>query len=366
MSCADSFAPDYATARARFVEAATAASGRLERLTHPEPGPDGDAVSCDVAWFGPPEAEAVLVTLSGTHGVEGFAGSGAQVDWLRRSGGAARLPPGVGVLMIHGVNPHGFAWERRVTHENVDLNRNWVDFDAPLPENPGYDRLAMVITPDVWTDFTRPDAEAAFKAYAAEHGQAALGVALSGGQYRHPDGVYFGGDGPTWSRRAQTAIFEHYLAHAVRIGLIDVHTGLGPRGIGEQIVTAPRTTDAFRRARAWYGAALTSTLDGSSASSPLVGDGLSAAPDLLRHAEVTAMALEFGTLPGEQVIWSLIADNWLHARGDPQGPLALAVKRDIRAAFYVESDDWKGMVVAQFELACRQALRGLASRRGQS
>jgi len=360
MTTADSFAPDYAGARDRFTAAATAAQGRLERLTHPEPGPDGGSVSCDVAWFGPAEAEAVLVVLSGTHGVEGFAGSGAQVDWLRRSGGASRLPPGLAVLMIHGVNPHGFAWERRVTHENVDMNRNWIDFAAPLPDNPGYDQLAGVISPAVWTDRARPEAEAAFQAYAAAHGPAALGVALSGGQYRHPRGIYYGGDAPTWSRRTQTAIFAHYLGRAGRVALIDVHSGLGARGIGEQIVTAPRTSDAFRRARAWYGAAVTSTRDGSSSSSPLVGDGLTAAADLLRHAEVTAMALEFGTLPGEQVIWSLIADNWLHAHGDPQGPLARAIKRDIRAAFYVESDDWKGMVVAQFELACRQALRALA------
>ena len=142
-----------------------------------------------------------------------------------------------------------------------------------------------------------------------------------------------------------------------------MHTGLGPRGVGEQIVTQPRTAEGFRRARAWYGAAVTSTYDGSAASSPLVGDSLSAAPALLPRAEVTAMALEIGTLPTEQVIWSLIADNWLHARGDPRSPMAVAIKLDIRNAFFIEADDWKGMVTAQYGLACRQALRGLMARR---
>ena len=361
MSAAACFAPDYRTARALFREAAAAAGGRLEAMAHPATGPDGAPVFCDLAGFGDPAAEAVLVAISGTHGVEGFAGSGAQVDWLRR-GGAARLPRGVSVLMIHGANPHGFAWLRRVTHENVDLNRNWIDFTAPLPENPGYDALAAVLEPAAWTAGVRSDVEAAIAVYAETHGRAAAGLALSGGQYRHPTGVYYGGAAPTWSRRTQTTIFETYLGQAGRVGVLDVHTGLGPRGVGEQIVTAPRTSDAFRRARTWYGAAVTSTYDGSSTSSALVGDGLSAAADLLPHAEVTPMALEIGTLPTEAVMWAVIADNWLHAHGDPPGPFAADIKRDIRAAFYVEADDWKGMVAAQFELACRQALRGLASR----
>lgn len=360
MNSAASFATDYATARSMFIEAAAAAGGRLERITHPEPGPDGGALSCDVAWFGPDDAEAVLVTLSATHGVEGFAGSGAQVDWLRR-GEAAHLPRGVALLLIHAINPYGFAWERRVTQENVDLNRNWIDFSAPKPENPGYDRLASALSPAEWTAESQAALRAGLADFERTSGGGLVG-ALVGGQYRHAGGVYYGGDGPTWSRLTQTAIFEHYLARADRICLIDIHSGLGPWGYGERIVTQPRARPEFRRARAWFGGAVTSTFDGSSASAPLVGDGLSATPALLAHAEVTPMALEFGTLSSEQVLWSLIADNWLHIHGDPASPAGRAIKRDIRAAFYVEADDWKGMVAAQHLLACRQALAGLRHR----
>lgn len=365
MTCAESFAPDYPSARRLFVAAAAEAAGRLERLTHPERGPDGAEVSCDVAWFGPPDAEAVLVTISGTHGVEGFAGSACQTHWLRQ-GWPGRLPRGVAVLMIHAVNPYGFAWLRRVTQENVDLNRNWIDFAAPLPENPGYDTLAAAVTPETWTPRSQALAEAAFAAYAATHGSSDLVRALTGGQYGHPDGLYFGGSEPTWSRRTQTAVLDHYLARASRVALIDVHTGLGPRGIGEQIVTQPRAAPPFRRARAWFGAAVTSTYDGTSSSSPLIGDSLSAAEVLLVHADVTPMALEIGTLPTDQVLRALIADNWLHARGDPGSPQGRDIKRALRDAFYVDEDDWKGMVVAQYELACRQALAGLVHGSGKT
>ena len=45
------------------------------------------------------------------------------------------------IVLLHASNPYGFAWGRRVNEDNVDLNRNFVDFDAPLPENPGYNEI---------------------------------------------------------------------------------------------------------------------------------------------------------------------------------------------------------------------------------
>ena len=158
MNSLDSFSATYPEARTKFIAAALRAGGTLETISHPERGPDGGSLSTDVAWFGPRDAECVLVTVSATHGVEGFAGSGAQVDWLER-GEAGRLPPGVAALVIHAINPYGFAWLRRVTHENVDLNRNWVDFGQPLPENRGYDELVEAICPEEWSEEGRRQAE---------------------------------------------------------------------------------------------------------------------------------------------------------------------------------------------------------------
>ncbi|HEY5106800.1 MAG TPA: M14 family metallopeptidase [Caulobacteraceae bacterium] len=359
MNSADSFSATYAQARDKFRNAVADAGGAGEALVHPQKGPDGEELSTDVVWFGPKDAHSVLVTLSATHGVEGFCGSGAQIDWLRR-GEAGRLPAGVGVLLIHAINPYGFAWLRRVTHENVDLNRNWVDFSKAVPENPAYDALSAAICPTEWTQEAQDQSAATLGAYAAEHGFPALQQALSGGQYRHPGGIFYGGDGPTWSRRTQTAIFQAWLARAQRVAVIDYHTGLGPWGYGEQIVTERRGSEGYRRAAAWYGAAITSPAEGNSTSAEITGDGLGAAAQLAPHAEFTGMALEVGTLPTQQVLTALRADTWLHARGDLQSPLGREIKAQMRAAFYGDADDWKGMVAGQSLLACRQALAGLA------
>jgi hypothetical protein len=358
MNSCESFSADYRAARARFRDEAARAGGALEHLEHPQRGPDGAELHCDVAWFGPRSAERVLVTISGTHGVEGFCGSGAQVDWLRR-GEAGRLPSGLAVLMIHAVNPHGFAWLRRVTHENVDLNRNWIDFSQALPGNAGYDELADALCPARWADASRVSNAAALGAFVAREGAPALKHAILSGQYRHPRGIFYGGEAPTWSRRTQTSIFAHYLAEAGKVAIIDYHSGLGPWGFGEQIVTQARQSAAFARAASWFGAALTSTLDGSSASTAILGDGLSAAPGLLAQAQVTAVALEVGTQPQDQVLQALCADAWLHAHGDCGSALGASIKQQIRAAFYGDADDWKGMVAGQSLLLCKQAIAGL-------
>lgn len=358
MNPAESFHGEYHDARRAFLGAAREAGGAIESVTHPVAGPDGRPLAADLAWFGPRAAEAALVLISGTHGVEGFCGSGVQVDLLRNAA-AARLPRGVAMLMIHAVNPYGFAWCRRVTHENVDLNRNWVDFTQPLPANPGYEALSGVISPAEWDDASikaRRDVEAQF---IAAHGPAAFGQAASGGQYAHPNGIHFGGHAPTWSRLTQAAALETYLGQAGRIGIIDIHSGLGPWGYGERIVTRPPSDPAFQRAVRWFGQAVTSLHNGSSSSGAILGDGLSAAPGLLPHAEVTAIALEFGTLAVDVVHEAVCGDAWLGAHGDLTSPLALKLRSLTRDAFYVDADSWKGMVAGQARLAVRQAAAAL-------
>ncbi|MEJ0064576.1 MAG: DUF2817 domain-containing protein [Caulobacteraceae bacterium] len=63
----------------KFRETAQAAGGALDSVANSNRGPDGGDLSTDIAWFGPRDAEKVLVMVSGTHGAEGFCG-------LRRAG----------------------------------------------------------------------------------------------------------------------------------------------------------------------------------------------------------------------------------------------------------------------------------------
>ena len=358
-SIPECFSESYADARPKFCAAAAQAGGALRSWLNPKArGPGGESLYLDTARFGPADAANMLVLIAGTHGVEGHCGSGAEIAWLQ-TGGAGQLPKDTGALVIHALNPYGFAWSRRVTEDNVDLNRNWVPFNGAVPENPAYDALADAIVPSDWSEETQTAARARLLAYAREHGFPALQQAVSGGQYRHAAGVFYGGTAPTWSRRTQTSIYETFLSGAGRVGIIDFHTGLGPYGYAERIMTARRGDAEYDRANLWYGQALTSPADGDSTSSDVSGDGLLVAPGLLPHAQVTGVALEYGTVDTVVVLDALRADAWLHAHGDPTGPEAKPIKDKLRACFYPDTDVWKGMVAGQALLSIRQALAGL-------
>ena len=342
MSVSSYFSSDYAEARDKFIGAAKEAGATLERFDNPADGPDGVALSTDVAWLGPKDAEKVLVTVSGTHGAEGFCGSGVQVGWYR-TGRAQRLPKGTALLQVHAINPFGFAWLRRTTEENIDINRNYVDFDAPLPVNEGYVTYRDLICPTEWSDEIARQTTDEINRLIGELPPMAMQSAISSGQYVDPQGLFFGGKGPSWSRRTTETIMDTYLRQAGRVAIIDYHTGLGPRGYGERIGDGDESNPNWRRSNDWWGD-VTSSDDGSSTSAPLTGTNLQAFINRLDQAEVTAIALEYGTLPLDQVLLALRADNWLHAHGDMESEQGRAIKARSRDAFYQDSDDWKQMV----------------------
>jgi hypothetical protein len=199
-----------------------------------------------------------------------------------------------------------------------------------------------------------------FEAYAQAHGFRALQEAVTAGQYSHADGIFFGGNAPTWAAETLRAILRKELKHARHVAFIDYHTGLGPRGHGERICVHAPGSAALARAEAWYEGDLTSTMLGNSASVDIKGGNMIGVEESAPHAEITGIALEYGTLPIEDVKLALRADNWLHIRGEPTSRKGQAIKAQIRDAFYQDAHDWKQMIWDRAVETQRMALRGLA------
>ena len=353
------FAQSYAEARDKFFAAARSCGLGVETHVHPLAGRDGEMLAMDVARDGPMNAKSLLVVSSACHGVEGFCGSGVQVALLGDAAWhQAAHDAGVAVLYIHGLNPYGFSWWRRTTHENVDLNRNFRDFAAPAPANAAYDELAAHLMPATWP----PDAAtvAALDAFVAAHGDRALQQAISGGQYKHADGLFFGGTAPTWSHLTLRQVLRQHATRCERLGWIDLHTGLGPNGVGERIFACRDDAAAFARAKSWWGD-ITSIYDGSSTSALLTGLMWLAAYEECGQAEYTGLALEYGTKPQQDVMLALRADQWLENHPDADDDARRAIKRQVRDAFYTDTDEWKARIVAQGIDAAYGAVRGLAS-----
>ncbi|MFG1489566.1 DUF2817 domain-containing protein, partial [Oceanospirillum sp. HFRX-1_2] len=114
---AEDFVLPFSEARRQFRSLASTAldtlPGQLLHFAHPEIGPQGEALSSDWLWLGEDSAPAVLVIISGTHGVEGYAGSGLQRHLLPDLVTVLQQKAGLAALVIHTLNPWGYAWQRR-------------------------------------------------------------------------------------------------------------------------------------------------------------------------------------------------------------------------------------------------------------
>jgi hypothetical protein len=347
-------AADYEAARTAFLDAAHAAGARILSHAHPDAGPDGGVLATDVAVLGPPDAPDRLLVVSGTHGVEGFAGSLCQSTWLRDG---VDLPAGFGVVLVHAINPYGFAWVRRVNEDNVDLNRNCVDFVGGVPENPGYDELAEALVPAQWDEATQTRTATELLEYAGAHGFDGLQAAVSIGQYRHPRGIFFGGLAPVWSQRTLRTIVQSHLGDARRVAILDLHTGLGPFGHGELIASHPDAAGKARLAACFEEYTLPS--EGTSVSADVQGDVLDAMEDWLPGVGVAGVAIEWGTVDIVEVSNALRADAWLHGYSDPRGPAAPAIKEQLRAAFAPDDPHWSELVFERFVAVRDRAVAGL-------
>jgi hypothetical protein len=364
MSGGEAFSESYAQARARFAQAARDAGLEVESKPLPMPGRDGEELAMDVARDGHPEAERVLILSSACHGVEGFCGSGVQVAALRDANWREHTRQrGVAVLYIHALNPYGFSHIRRATQENVDLNRNFQDFSRPLPVNEAYRELQPLLLPEEWPP--SPANSGAIAQYIARSGEAAFQSAITRGQYEFPGGMFFGGTAPTWSNLALREVLRSHGRRAARIGWIDIHTGLGPCGLGERIYAGRDDPAAVTRAHAWWGGGgatpVTSIYDGSSSSAFLTGLMWECVYQECAQADYTGMALEYGTVSLMETLQALRAEHWLHLHPQAAPELAARIRRDMLNAFFVDTAEWKDQVLRQAREALFQAVDGLSA-----
>jgi hypothetical protein len=217
-----------------------------------------------------------------------------------------------------------------------------------------------IAPPDLEPDTLKHGSEL-FRAFAREHGAFAMQEAVSKGQYKHPDGMYFGGVREQWSAGIFRHVVRRELSRCRRVAVVDFHTGLGPYGHGELISEDATETPAYKRARAWWGDTVRSTSSGESVSAHVLGSIDSSVPGLVPQAETTMIAVEYGTYHTLEVFEALRADNWLHTRANLLGSEAKEIKAAIRKAFYPDKDDWKEMVWQRGEEVLAQAVAGITS-----
>jgi hypothetical protein len=359
--------PSYRVLRERFLQAATAAGATLTRYAHPLAGPFGEELSTDVALLGNPKAKRLLLALSGTHGVEGYYGSDCQSIWLEALKGRP-LPDDVAILMIHLINPWGTAWMRRVNEDNIDLNRNYLDFSRALPVNPAYAAVHDIYSCTQLHGPQRDQADARFAALIEEHGWPGLMSIVEAGQYQFADGLFFGGVEASWSNRTLRQIIATHLADAQVVMTFDLHTGAGDYGHPMLMTITQAAYPALPAAQALFGPWLYTLITGANTVSDTgvaatsTGYTSQALIEALPNVQLMPFVIECGTYPGPEVHRHLRDDQWLHLHGDPCDDTGHSIKRGLLEQFYPADRDWQDVVWLRTRQVWERALEALGKR----
>lgn len=396
------FSADYGTARDRFRQAVSRLGFAVESHVIAAPGPRGEALSIDAATLGSPRCRRALILSSGLHGVEGFFGSAAQLAWLASLASATALPKDVRVVVVHALNPFGFAWLRRWNENNVDLNRNFLRDRTFIHGThyreslEAYNRLFSFLNPARPPSSLEPYAlKAAWHVLAAGHsvrkrlppgqrhsslalkaigelGLAELQRTLVVGQYHCQNGLFYGGDGPEESTAWLQERLPVWVSGAELTLHLDFHTGLGKWADGKLFIADRKASPRARWVTEQFGDELVEAAESPVAYIPN-GSIARYFRDHIAHGVYHGLTAEFGTYKGIRVLGALRAENQAHFHADPDSPAYRWAKRQVREAFAPASADWRQAVIARALTivaraidACRGMTPGPAANRASS
>ncbi len=358
----DFFADTYVEARACFLAGAVAAGGTIVSAANSNAkGPSGEALITDVAWFGPRDAESAMVSISGTHGQEFFAGAATQRAWLA-NGGPQSLPDGIAMCLIHANNAYGAAHNSRSNEHNVDPNRNFFDHACPRRTESLYGELHDLLFPRHNGETPFEDKTDTFVAWCEAHSGAELIAALDIGQQSHADGLIYCGVREEWTTRNLKSVAAEFLMQAEKLAIIDWHTGIGGYGEASFLHNMEPSSKEYRWACAWW-----DRDPGEKEQRPLppeeIGYIHAGLATLLRQhgAKVAHSVVEWGTFDNPSVIGALLIDRWLRFEcRDPRSEEAVTLRTRMMERLNPSLRSWRKAVVERSAAIYADTLRGLA------
>ena len=322
----------------------------------------------------------LVVLTSGIHGVEGHAGSAIQqfiLSELIEKMDATET----GYLLIHSINPHGFRTGRRVTANNVDLNRNFDvsgEIFGPENRNEGYACLHDYLAPPSPVKTGMIESFRFFLGFFLRErrmGLKAFRESVSSGQYEFDRGIYFGGYGPEPHRGIIETLLSPICVQYDRIFAIDLHTGYGRRGtlhFFPDVITDERTLRALGEVFRGF------PIDSGDRDSfyRITGEFVSHIGKLVPADRLfLPMTFEFGTVNNHKragSIFSLhriVLENRLAHYGAVDEKTAESIRKRFLREFFPPSSKWRAGVLDTVEQVLPVLVRrfsGLPSDPGQA
>lgn len=358
MSHASTFAPDYLSARRAFLEAATAESLDIHSIRlNGYYGPEGEDLFTDIAIHRTGSRRAII-TESGLHGIEGFAGSALQRQCIVEDDPALSESFNADVIHVHALNPYGFAWSRRADQDNIDGNRNFFPGSRPANPNPAYARYADLLVPKEPGKDKQIIADSRLLDIIQREGMDKLKDVISAGQAVDEKGLFFIGTKPSTTRETWLHIIREHLSGYDAVTHPSLHTGLGERG-AVKVYTMTEPGEALDNQRRIWGDRLEvmnsamHTADSSRVSGDISNAWTLVAPaDRPRRA--TTVAFEFGTVPVGEILKAMRAEHAAFAQ-NLLGPERDQARAMMRQAFAPQDGEWEQAVLRNGREVYRQA-----------
>lgn len=346
------FARTYQECRAQFQEAVITSRTRSGSSFLPT----DDSLAMDWALVGRVDASKLLILTSGTHGPELPAGSYCQSQMLRE-GRFTNLPEDCAVLLVHAVNPWGAFYCRRNNEDNIDLCRNHLSFDNPLPTNQLYANLA-----DAIAHCSHDNVEQFLLETVEKLGKPAVLAGLMAGQYQYPKGFSYGGSQLAWSNATLLNLLREHTQRARQTVIIDFHTGVGPYGygsavcmqIGDELTTAE---DVFGN---WV---IAPRAPGNEATYyQVTGHSTEGYTRSVNASHLVNIVLEFGTYDSDTMLNVLLQQLAIKPTPSVASQFEASEWDTKVAEFFSPKDaDWEQSVWLHANLVIDQALRYLAT-----
>ena len=356
------FSPDYATARRRFRDAVDRLNWPRESHLIPGQGPNGEDLTIDVAVSAParetPAPIRTLILSSGLHGVEGFFGSAVQLAFLEQR--ATDLSE-MRCVLIHGLNPHGFAWNRRFDADNIDPNRNFLLPGEPFsgcPEKyPHFNSFLNPQSPPANWEFFYLHA----LRYILRYGMPALRQAIAAGQYEYPAGLFFGGHGPSQTQLVLNEHMRHWIGHSHHATHLDFHTGLGRWGTCKLLMDSKLTPKRRDQLTRWFGENSFEESQSTTIAYQTRGGWGPWCEQLNLATNYIYACAEFGTYSPVEMLAGLRAENRAHHWSRRDAPEREQTRQHLRELFCPASPQWQQAVVDRSIQFIDQARNGLLS-----
>ena len=306
----------------------------------------------------------LFILTSAVHGIEGYAGSAIQQMFLREIVKDINLSD-MGLLIIHGVNPFGFKNYRRVSENNVDLNRNCsTEAGLYLSENKGYNELNSFLNPKQKVSLTS-FGNFFFQMNAMQkilrYSMGTLRQAVLQGQYHHEKGIYYGGQTLEPSIKAVAPLIQKIAGNYKMVFCLDLHTGYGENGI-LHLFPSP-IKDAKKKAQIEnIFSGLRIDWGDTDDFYTVTGDFTSYLGQILPEKHYLTMTFEFGTLDTKSTMGSIkalhnvmVENQGVHLGYKTRKDETMAKSRFLQG-YYPSSDAWRSKVIEDSRQVLSQAL----------